>query len=139
MKPLVHPRSRLALGLAILLLAAGTPLRAQESDPAVLERGKRLFEANCAACHGKTGLGDGPLAGMLTVAPGNLQEIALNNGGNFPFLRIVNMIDGRGEVAAHGPREMPIWGETFISNDGALEARGKLLDLTLYVASLQVI
>jgi hypothetical protein len=34
---------------------------------------------------------------------------------------------------------MPIWGETFISNDGALEARGKLLDLTLYVASLQVI
>ena len=95
---------------AVLLSAASLRGLAQESDPQAsdtlaLERGKRLFAANCAGCHGQAGLGDGPLAGMLTVSPGNLQEIALNNGGDFPFLRVIDMIDGRKDVAAHGPRE----------------------------------
>ncbi len=32
---------------------------------ASVQRGKPLFDANCAACHGPTGRGDGPLAGTL--------------------------------------------------------------------------
>jgi len=28
--------------------------------PAILSSGKALYESNCAACHGKSGIGDGP-------------------------------------------------------------------------------
>ncbi len=34
----------------------------QQATPASLAEGKRLYEANCAACHGKTGAGDGQFA-----------------------------------------------------------------------------
>jgi mono/diheme cytochrome c family protein len=31
-----------------------------KSDDATIQAGKALYVKNCAACHGKTGLGDGP-------------------------------------------------------------------------------
>jgi mono/diheme cytochrome c family protein len=37
--------------------------------PAMLEQGKTLYKANCAACHGDTGKGDGPAAGVLKPPP----------------------------------------------------------------------
>lgn len=39
-----------------------------------LARGARLFEAQCAACHGASGRGDGPLAASLTPHPTNLAD-----------------------------------------------------------------
>jgi len=37
--------------------------------PAVLDRGRALYTANCVACHGESGKGDGPGAGVLTPPP----------------------------------------------------------------------
>lgn len=37
-------------------------------------RGKVLFEAHCAVCHGPSGRGDGPAAGSLAVKPRDLAE-----------------------------------------------------------------
>lgn len=37
--------------------------------PAVLEQGQTLYKANCAACHGDTGKGDGPGAGVFKPPP----------------------------------------------------------------------
>lgn len=37
--------------------------------PAVLEHGKGLYRANCAACHGEQGKGDGPAAGVMKPPP----------------------------------------------------------------------
>lgn len=37
--------------------------------PAVLEHGRGLYKANCVACHGASGKGDGPAAGVLKPAP----------------------------------------------------------------------
>ena len=37
--------------------------------PAMLEQGRTLYKANCAACHGETGKGDGPAAGVLKPPP----------------------------------------------------------------------
>jgi len=39
-----------------------------------LERGARLFQQGCAACHGATGHGDGPAAAEINPKPANLQD-----------------------------------------------------------------
>ena len=51
----------LAVGLAI------EPLPAQAAGDAA--KGKVLFEANCATCHGTSGKGDGPIGAALQPPP----------------------------------------------------------------------
>jgi mono/diheme cytochrome c family protein len=43
-----------------------------KADHASLERGKKLFEAKCAVCHGQRGRGDGPRAKDLDRRPADL-------------------------------------------------------------------
>ena len=76
--------------------------------------GKRLYEANCAVCHGLKGKGDGPFKRNLTKDPTDISVLARNNKGVFPVSHIYQVIDGRWQVGAHGPREMPIWGYGYI-------------------------
>ena len=40
--------------------------------PATVERGAKVYAANCASCHGETGLGDGPASRDLNPKPANL-------------------------------------------------------------------
>jgi len=42
-------------------------------DPALLSRGKQIYQANCASCHGDSGRGDGPSGVTLKPPPANLQ------------------------------------------------------------------
>jgi high-affinity iron transporter len=42
--------------------------------------GRRLYQANCASCHGREGLGDGPAAGALTPRPPALGTAAVMFG-----------------------------------------------------------
>lgn len=46
--------------------AAGKPAAV---SPAVLEQGKALYKTNCAGCHGESGKGDGPGAGVFKPPP----------------------------------------------------------------------
>ena len=93
-------------GLALAGLAAAMPAGAEEERPL----GAREFEARCAVCHGADARGQGPYAMFLKTAPGDLTTLAAENGGEFPFERVYRIIDGRTEIVAHGPREMPVWG-----------------------------
>ena len=91
----------------MLLVLPGTTFAAQA------DIGKLEYEANCAVCHGLEARGDGPLAAFLIQPVPPLTRLNKENEGIFPFERVYMMIDGREEVPAHGPREMPIWGDEY--------------------------
>lgn len=81
-------------------------------------RGAVTYRVYCRSCHGDEGRGDGPLAPLLKVEVPDLTTLARRSGGEFPEETVTRYVDGREEVAAHGPREMPIWGDAFRSADG---------------------
>jgi mono/diheme cytochrome c family protein len=84
---------------------------AEDSDP-----GKSEFQSSCATCHGIDGQGNGPLSSQLKVPPADLTVLAKRNNGVLPFETIYEVIDGRKQVAAHGTRDMPIWGNRYGPN-----------------------
>lgn len=49
--------------------AKAAPAAAAAVTPAVLERGRGVYKTYCAACHGETGRGDGPAAGVMKPPP----------------------------------------------------------------------
>jgi mono/diheme cytochrome c family protein len=75
--------------------------------------GAQEYLNSCASCHGPGGKGDGPVATTLKRAPADLTKLSETNNGVFPLELTFRVIDGRLEVAAHGTREMPVWGELF--------------------------
>lgn len=131
----------LALILPIVLGSVGY---AQQEE--IIARGKAEFLAYCAVCHGTGGKGDGEMAPYLLRQPPNLTELTRKNNGEFPFWRVYEVIDGRVEVAMHGPRTMPIWGDWFrmeqgFSGPGAWIdlAAGRIWQLVVYLESIQEI
>lgn len=75
--------------------------------------GRVEYLGNCAVCHGTEPGGLAPYAELLKVSAPDLTLLAKENNGVLPFERIYRVIDGRQEVKAHGPREMPIWGNVY--------------------------
>jgi mono/diheme cytochrome c family protein len=103
---------------SVFLAAAITSLSlpaaaAQESEsPTGPAGGKIIFQQICAPCHGKDAKGTGPVAKSLKTPPADLTGIAARRGGSFPAKTIEAFIDGRTDIAAHGSREMPVWGDS---------------------------
>ncbi|GAB4577351.1 MAG: hypothetical protein Fur0022_00820 [Anaerolineales bacterium] len=57
-------------------------------DNASLERGEAIYAANCAACHGEEGWGDGPAAENLSPAPAPLAHTAQMLSDAYLFYRV---------------------------------------------------
>jgi mono/diheme cytochrome c family protein len=97
--------------LAPALLAAA--LAACGREASVQEDGRDTFLRYCASCHGPEGRGDGPLAASLEPPPADLTQLARRSAGRFDEEAVMAVIDGRRQVAAHGARDMPVWGAIF--------------------------
>ena len=77
--------------------------------------GSDEYRVSCLNCHGEGGKGDGPMMDLLTKKPSDLTVLAKNNGGEYPFVKVYQTIDGRVTVPGHGTREMPVWGREYRS------------------------
>jgi mono/diheme cytochrome c family protein len=102
--------------------------------------GPDMFRSYCSACHGVDGTGNGPAAAALKKQPANLTQLSAKNGGKFPALRVVNFIQGDDTMsmpAAHGTRDMPMWGTVFRNMGDDTAVRFRLRNLTDYIESLQ--
>jgi mono/diheme cytochrome c family protein len=139
----VSAASRRTLLAALALFAIAAPAAAAEPERSLLSiSGEKLYVQHCAVCHGKSGRGDGPFGGILKVAPADLTTIAARNGGTFPDERITQFVDGRLVPAAHGTRQMPVWGRwlgTPIAKGTEPDevARGEILAILDYLKTLQ--
>lgn len=133
-------------GLALLgLLLLATPAGADEA----LEQGKADFDRLCALCHGLSGKGDGPQAAQLAKKPSDLTMIT-QKFRRFPEDRVFETIAGLDMPDGHGTRDMPIWGDVFISEgvgqstkvEDAMkasdEASRRIAGLVRYIESIQV-
>jgi mono/diheme cytochrome c family protein len=113
------PLIALTMTFACLAAAAGEP------------DGAQMFANHCAACHGVVGEGDGPVAATMAISVPNLRTLAMRSGGDFPEDAVTAYIDGRTPRAAHGDRQMPIWGEVFTAlergDEPVVAARIKVL------------
>jgi mono/diheme cytochrome c family protein len=101
--------------------------------------GRQMYDAYCAACHGQSGIGNGPAAAALKTPPTNLTRLAASNGGTFPASHVAAVMTGDQMTAAHGSKDMPVWGPVFLyleQHDPAT-AQLRVRNLTKYVESMQ--
>ena len=96
-----------------------------------------MFKAYCASCHGITGKGDGPAAKALKTAPADLTKISERNDGKFPDAKVRRYIEGLDEVAAHGSRDMPVWGDVLRGIGDRDQTTLRIHALTAHVQSIQ--
>jgi hypothetical protein len=76
----------------------------------------------------------------MHIAVPNLRSLAMRNGGVFPTEAVNTYIDGRKTPAAHGERQMPVWGDVFRGvEQGTAEriARRRIDALVNYISTLQ--
>ena len=90
----------------LVLLGAASNSWADE-----VSEGRVLYMRNCAACHGVEADGNGPAAPALTTKASDLRVLSARYGAPLPQDQIARFIDGRADVVAHGPRDMPVWGD----------------------------
>ena len=145
-------RTRVLGCAALALVTAVAILPAQDEvetdNPGFMAaKGRVTFRRYCASCHGEKADGTGPVARMLKVEPTDLRMLAKENDGKYPAERITAFVDGREDVAAHGRRDMPVWGDVFqtalVANpatpdeDGESRAKRKVRELVLFLETIQ--
>jgi len=127
-----------AFGCLMALTLA--PMAARADD--LHDLGRQLYMRYCSACHGENATGDGIVSGLMTPKPIDLTQLAKRHDGKFPFRTVMNSIDGRQTLRAHGDPDMPVWGEiltkempTALGAEGV--ARTKVAAISGYLESIQ--
>lgn len=105
--------------------------------------GYQTYRQYCASCHGIYADGRGPLAPVLKERPADLTRLAQRYGTPLPKPMLTEFIDGRRYVRAHGPGDMPVWGDRLLlgmpeSAGKSVGQRGRILVILDYLESIQV-
>jgi mono/diheme cytochrome c family protein len=137
----MHRTGKRVWAMCVLSLLASATLAQQKTD-----LGKREYDNNCAACHGRDGKGGGSITDLLKRSPPDLTTMTKRNGGIFPVASAYDVIEGAG--GAHGSRDMPIWGQEYsqkaaeyymdVPYNQEAYVRVRLLSLVEYLNRLQV-
>ncbi|WP_243267913.1 cytochrome c [Sulfitobacter sp. DSM 110093] len=103
----------------------------------------KFFAANCASCHGMSGLGDGLSSVRLDPRPTDLTLLASENEGSSPRARALSYIYGDPQHGHFG-RVMPQFGGAMASDTVPIEVNGVmnptpkiLAGLLAYLESIQ--
>lgn len=132
---------------AVLGVALQATASAAQETPRLPGIDSREFLNSCASCHGRDGKGAGYLTRVFRgVDPGDLTQLSKQNSGTFPTERIFEVIDGRAEIAAHGDRKMPVWGDRYMAavmrehgpdELNELRVRNRIYALIYFLQSIQ--
>jgi mono/diheme cytochrome c family protein len=140
---------RVRYSFCFITLAIATFVNAQE-QPRRIEHaaapqtspasGHDMFVSYCASCHGKSAKGDGPAASALKIPPADLTALAKENGGKYPSMKVTAILSGQTDLAAHGNKDMPVWGVVFRGMSGGHEGevQQRIANLNRYIETLQV-
>jgi len=128
-----------ALAMMAWAQAPKTEVKHVPIKPTSAASGEQMYKSYCAVCHGSDGKGNGPAASALKVPPPDLTVLAEKNGGKYPALKVSAILRGEEPLAAHGSKEMPIWGNLFWSMSGGHESevQQRITNLNKYMESLQ--
>jgi len=132
-----------SINLLILLLfslaIAGCQTTEPEEEQVVYEYdGRNLYLGYCASCHGRTGAGDGPVAGSMSFKMEDLRTLETREGV-FPADRLREVIDGRTLRSVHGTSDMPVWGwQFYLAEDSEEQVAARIDALVEYLRSIQL-
>jgi mono/diheme cytochrome c family protein len=108
---------------------------------AAVVAGRDEFVHACAPCHGVDGRGNGPVVSALRSPPPDLTTLARRATGRFPRERIVAVLAGDMPEAAHGTKELPVWGARFAPRPAGSEVTAptdeRMAAIVDYLASIQ--
>lgn len=138
---------KLMIAALLPILIHATAANAQVEDQG-FKPDDAEFVNSCVSCHGADGKGAGFLTRLFRgVDPGDLTQLAANNDGVFPYDSVYQVIDGRDDIAAHGDRKMPVWGDRYLASSmsqfgpdevNQFRVRSRILELTNFIQSIQV-
>ena len=105
--------------------------------------GEEMYKAYCAVCHGADGKGNGPAAPALKANVPALSTLAQRHGGKYPATYVESVLRfGTDTHAAHGSKDMPIWGPVFDAMNPNQSMSNKTTmridNLASYIGTLQV-
>jgi mono/diheme cytochrome c family protein len=134
-----HTLTFRVLGALFTYVLMATNVNAQVIDE---YSGQETFMRYCAACHGESGMGDGPVASGLPITVPDLTLLQQRTGDKFEEDLLRKIIDGREVVIVHGTRYMPVWGYEFWVEEGGDEAARERVQIIVdnlveYLRSIQ--
>jgi mono/diheme cytochrome c family protein len=133
---------------AVLLLSAAFAV-AQQAGTTQLKHvpvkatnaasGQEMYASYCAVCHGANAAGNGPAQSALKIPATDLTTLAEKNGGKYPAMHVSSILRGDAELAAHGSKDMPVWGPLFrnMSQGHDAEVQQRIANINAYIESLQ--
>lgn len=141
----VNPVIRIFVLACLLAGISGTFFGAQEKQPAKTPNnstgspsGAALYNKLCAVCHGIDLKGTGPVPDPYRTPP-DLTTLARRHGGKFPASYVARVLKNGVLLPAHGPAQMPVWGNEFEASDRSdrSQVTKRIAALTNYIKSAQ--